>query len=1305
MNNAALRKLLGYLNLSSGAADPQFYRCVNEAYSTAVRGVGAATAWHVVRQQLEAELLIAAAEQAAGFESVEQAAAVIALLFDVVLPGYRKFHRDLLAHQSDESLFQPFFVAKVAQGVLRQEAPWTDKQRILDGTLAALNSFIGHRPVAVLRTSQKIEPYKHEWVCPIPLYLTDAGVADGRYHDLIAAAITVLRETPRAILEAAYFDPDRLAELALDPRAYDFDHPANKRPNYHFGQWDPHAIDNAGNYRRFVLQAVTLDALLERVEEDPAQRENRLREAAVVLAGTMLMAAGVSGSGPETHDSGTTLSQLMPRIAAYRDEFYRQRLAALEGEEGDRLRAEAVALRQPFGGARHDLNQRLARLRASQLQHVHLARLFAAMGNLDASSRQAQVVPVTSARMLSQISGQITVGQLALGRGNVPDAARHLADVDDLLKRAIRCGAVVDPWNILGFQGHFSLFPALENSVRDHRVDVLIHLAARTLGLGVHTAAEAAATGDRVTLSDVTTRLGALATWWDRFGTLDVSGVDSVSGRESVEAAAAVAGALAAWRDAGATGGDIAFWRQHVAQFQSPRAYALVIRTLLDKRDFVAAMGLLVQWLSESENMPLADNEYSFYALAERWLNTLLPPSGKPADAQAWSLCARFFDYLEANAGDYWAVPRLALAEGEASSAEADDDDANPYGAAYEGVTYLDTTNDGIEGATLSGGELASDYELDLEATRLRARLAFLRTLARLRTIGAVTLGAPQDQATDARIPARDSVAGQLGHAGECQRGLQALLISLHQFRIGEPTGDHTSLIEHDRRRRLKESLLADVANTAVDAAEAVRWMRAAVDDAVATDSSPSGAGQIATWESLCLPVLRGILAGNAAHVRAAFPALRHELEQQPILYVPLSRGGDPGQFLRTQSLKQLILDLLVVLPRLGMLAETSQLLTTAAAMEKHRPQGEKAITEFDRLFETGYRAMVEELIHASTTWNLDAGVGDAELVECLQAMTEPLLRLWLEHSRSVRLSVLERVSDSERFAALVNFVERYGHDLFTQRFLNLGSLRAILDAGAANYLRMLEQEPGPAQPLRLIEDLADEQQAPITRAAAAEHLQVVVEAIVENYSEYKDFNTTTTQSDHGELLYMLLDALRLKANYDRVCWNIRPIVWAHEALMRRGQDGTAEIWRRALADRTGEVADALLKQFEQLSQRYQMRLPSIAARLSERFVRPLAVDGLCALVPAAIKEIRRDGPGEAFARLELEINEFAEQPTGSGLEVPAWLAALEEEISQAHVPETEREPDSILARRVPRQRLSLDEVQRQLQSEEGRES
>ena len=41
-----------------------------------------------------------------------------------------------------------------------------------------------------------------------------------------------------------------------------------------------------------------------------------------MLAGTILMASGISGEGPATFDSTITLAKLLPKIARYRDEFY-----------------------------------------------------------------------------------------------------------------------------------------------------------------------------------------------------------------------------------------------------------------------------------------------------------------------------------------------------------------------------------------------------------------------------------------------------------------------------------------------------------------------------------------------------------------------------------------------------------------------------------------------------------------------------------------------------------------------------------------------------------------------------------------------------------------------------------------------------------------------------------------------------------------------------------------------------------------------------------------------------------------------
>ena len=230
--------------------------------------------------------------------------------------------------------------------------------------------------------------------------------------ELVGRALGILAESNPEIRQQAWFDPEILEELALDPRAYEFDHPAGKRPNYHFGQWDLHNVDNRGYYRRFVLQQITLDSLLTRVAErdrgggrnnGATTRDELLFEAAAVLVGTILMGSGVSGAGPDTHDSSVSLSTLLPQIARYRDAYYERLLRRVRGAHGERLRTEARVRKQPFGGARQHLNAELARLRASQLEHVHLARIFARMGYPDAAARQAAAVPVASARMLSKV--------------------------------------------------------------------------------------------------------------------------------------------------------------------------------------------------------------------------------------------------------------------------------------------------------------------------------------------------------------------------------------------------------------------------------------------------------------------------------------------------------------------------------------------------------------------------------------------------------------------------------------------------------------------------------------------------------------------------------------------------------------------------------------------------------------------------------------------------------------------------------------------------------------------------------------
>ena len=63
---------------------------------------------------------------------------------------------------------------------------------------------------------------------------------------------------------------------------------------------------------------------------------------------------------------------------------------------------------------------------------------------------------------------------------------------------------------------------------------------------------------------------------------------------------------------AGTAAGDLAFWRDHAEQFRSPKAYALVVDALLEHHDPVAAMALLVQWLSQSDEIPLVEETIRF---------------------------------------------------------------------------------------------------------------------------------------------------------------------------------------------------------------------------------------------------------------------------------------------------------------------------------------------------------------------------------------------------------------------------------------------------------------------------------------------------------------------------------------------------------------------------------------------------------------------------------------------------------------------------------------------------------------------
>jgi hypothetical protein len=447
--------------------------------------------------------------------------------------------------------------------------------------------------------------------------------------------------------------------------------------------------------------------------------------------------------------------------------------------------------------------------------------------------------------------------------------------------------------------------------------------------------------------------------------------------------------------------------------------------------------------------------------------------------------------------------------------------------------------------------------------------------------------------------------------------------------------------------------------------------------------------------------VLSGVLSGDAEQVAHHWPEFTDWLAAQELLYVPLAKGGRPRRIVRARTMGQLLHELLGWLPRLGLVRETCQLLDIAQAMEVEHSVGAGAVTEYDRLFTRGYQAIVQALVASAEDWDTGRSPGhpstgslrasDTMLVEALQDLTESQLNRWLTHSKTLRLSVVERLAPELEWNAFKSFVERYGKDLFTQKFLNLSNLRAILHQRTVVWLSNLEEDPD-ADELRLVSELG----STIPREEAAKWLTIAIESVVENYREYRDYNTTTTQSDHGELLYTLIDFLRLRAAYDRVAWNLKPVVMAHEILVRNNRPLAAELWQRALAERTAETADANLSRFDELSAQYGIRLPSIAERLNERYIRPLAIDRVRALVAPAIAAVESGDPAP-FSALQQEIASLADEPAGAGLDLPDWLAALEDEVSTVRCRRRQRQRADDAPRHLEQVQLSWEEWQHQI--------
>jgi hypothetical protein len=272
---------------------------------------------------------------------------------------------------------------------------------------------------------------------------------------------------------------------------------------------------------------------------------------------------------------------------------------------------------------------------------------------------------------------------------------------------------------------------------------------------------------------------------------------------------------------------------------------------------------------------------------------------------------------------------------------------------------------------------------------------------------------------------------------------------------------------------------------------------------------------------------------------------------------------------------------------------------------------------------------------------------------------------LWLEHSKTLRLSVVEKVHDQPRWSAMVDFIKKYGDGLLTQYFLHLGNVRAILHLGVENWIEQVETS-GDTMGLALFDDI---ESGKISRPSVVAHLTLVLESVMENFTEYRDYNTTTTQSDHGDKIYILLDFLRLRSSYDRVRWKMKPVIWAHKILVDKKQNSVARMWRKELNAKISPKASRYVEELEELRKKYSIQLQSVGRRIEGRFESQIQIDRLIAQVRPAVAKPRTRESLKAFDLLQHESQAFCRTTTGVGIELPPWLAALEQEVEQIHLP------------------------------------
>ena len=1308
----AARDLLGYLNFSSGAFDSNTYRQWNTLFAACPKQ-STVKVYDVLLTELEK-----LQQEQPAFQQSEQASAVLQMIFNDFLPAYQKYHQDLMFHLEQDVFEQPFFFADVAQAILTQGEPWDQTERSVRGAISQLNDFIGYRPVAVLENDRLVEPYPHEKFHPIPVYRKTAGVAAGPYHDLLEKTFELLQSLPDKIVAATYFHLEHLEEATVDVRSYDYNHPVYKRTNYLFGEWDPHQVGLDGFYHRFVLRKIILDALIDWIYQETHLRKMPYKEAlfdaSAALSGTILMASSISGAAPDSFNSNVSLSTLLPVVARHRDFFYEHLMAKISGKRAKRLEEIRQVTQQPFGHVRHALNMFLSTHGARQVRNRELALMYARMGFAEESRKQAEIIPAASIRFETEIQWRLRICHQKLEAEQFEQAEQLLLEIEEFFQRGIQCGSIVDPWNILGFQGQFPLFANREDAVPDVRVEFLIEMMEQFFSLYAATLSEAAMAGRDDVIDRTKKRFRLLAEQWDQYATTTVEDIPRLYGMRTYESAIVVSNTLSAWqKQAGASENSLGFWREHVELFESHMAYHNVVQVLLQKGDLNSAFGLLMQWLNQSEETDLIQFDQNFSAALLEWTRAL--QKSEPEPSELFQRYHRMLELIEANAGNRWGVPKLIQELEDTSSIQEDDQDwwdkpalngpweegeeeafedeepNDPFAAAYEGVSFRDSADDGQEGAVSDPSDPWADNEFEQLGRNYDPHLKFLHALAEIMqqavlvAAGLIGKQGKNSQQQDV-VQILESVKSWSNDLHRFERELGHLLHEVHSRELSSPSGAHDANIEYDIQLQSKLYLMHNIIWTLTR----LRFVRRLAE---ALCMSEQG-NQLKKNEKWLSDFLQAILCNDVITVRKLLPNCLQKLSRRKLLYVPLEHGGTPRSIADAQELHALLRFLVTALPGLGLYRETWHVMTTAYRMERGvRPRG-PAITEFDRLFRHALSNTLSYLLESSKTWR-SGKLSDEELIDILSEVVDHYGSIWLKHSATMRLSAAESLKHERLWETIQDFIHKYGAELFHARNLTLGYVRAIVQNGVDEFIEYLEENDDPINPSPLVEDL---QSGKLDADEAAINLEMIYGIVIDKFDRFLEYNSTTTHSDYGERFDCFLDFLRLEADYDRDDWNFAPLKIAHEALIQIGRLKAAKTWEKVFIERSATRADLHLRVLRHLEKKYGVKLPALSDHVEERFVKPLAINRMIALVKQTMQEENIKQKRELFDDLRVEIENYQDGTYGTGLEVPEWLRLLDQEVRNLEAPDLQS-GDPYSKQVIIPVAINLREMRRQLKT------